>query len=126
MFPGTKLGAGKTLTPILLSSAPAGATALFQQVPGTALARAVASGLLPGVLSLHRAKLLFLRLALVWDGEGEMGHCSEERWDPPGSSAARSPIPDTPQRGGMGSVRGFTDQQISKNGHCDNLGVNPA
>lgn len=31
-----------------------------------------------------------------------MGHCSEERWDPPGSSAARSPIPDTPQRGGEG------------------------
>lgn len=102
MFPGTKLSAGKTLTPILPSSAPAGAAALFQQVPGTAVAHAVALGLLPGFLSLHRAKLLFLCLALVWDGEGEMGHCSEERWDPPGSSAARSPIPGTLQRGGEG------------------------
>lgn len=72
-IPGTKLSAGKTLTPILPSSAPAGAAALFQQVPGTALARAVALGLLPGFLSLHRAKLLFLCLALVWDGEGEWG-----------------------------------------------------
>lgn len=74
MFPAAKLGAGKALTPLLPSSAPAGAAALSRRVPSAAVAQAVALGLLPGFFSLPGAGLFFffLCLALVWDGDAAL------------------------------------------------------
>lgn len=106
MFPAAKLGAGKALTPLLPSSAPAGAAALSRRVPSAAVAQAVALGLLPGFFSLPGAGLVFFLLVLGSGLGWRCGVAARKGGIPvvapcPGSGA-QSCIPDTMQRGREG------------------------